>query len=173
MRVGGCAGTRAREPAHAWGRAVRAAASAAVACALVLVPLGAARADPAADYMLHCRGCHGPAGEGAPGAAPSFRHFVARFLSVPGGREYLIRVPGTAQSELDDARTATLLTWLLYEFSAAEVPADFEPYSAAEVARNRRAPLMDVGAARRALVAAMDGAATGARRGTRGLESGQ
>ena len=67
--------------------------------------------------MLNCRGCHGPDGAGAPGAAPSFRGQVAKFLSVPGGREYLIRVPGTAQSELDDAHTAALLTWLVREFS--------------------------------------------------------
>ena len=57
------------------------------------------------DYMLHCRGCHGPDGAGLPGAAPYFRGQLARFLSVPGGREYLVRVPGTAQSELSDARS--------------------------------------------------------------------
>ena len=77
--------------------------------------------------MLHCRGCHGPDGAGAPGAAPSFRGQVAKFLCVPGGREYLVRVPGTAQSELDDARTAALLNWLLREFSPDEIPADFSP----------------------------------------------
>ena len=69
---------------------------------------------------------------------------VAKFLSVPGGREYLIRVPGTAQSELDDVRTAALLTWLLQEFSPDEIPADFTPYTAAEVGHARHTPLTDV-----------------------------
>lgn len=120
--------------------------------ALMVQPAGA---DPNVDYMLHCRGCHGPAGAGAPGAAPSFRGQLGKFLWVPGGREYLIRVPGTAQSELNDARTAALLNWILHEFSPAELPADFVPYSEAEVRRVRRPPLTDVAATRRALIRAI------------------
>ena len=114
----------------------------------------AAFADEAADYMLHCRGCHGPDGAGIAEAAPAFRGTVGRFLQVPGGREYLVRVPGAAQSELSDARLAALLTWLVREFSPAELPADFVPYDAAEVAQARRLPLTDVIATRQALVAA-------------------
>lgn len=115
----------------------------------------AAHADPQTDYMLHCRGCHGPDGAGAPGAAPSFRGQVGKFLWVPGGREYLIRVPGTAQSELSDARTATLLNWLLHEFSASELPNDFVPYSEEEVTRHRRPPLTNVVPVRRELIRAI------------------
>ena len=114
-------------------------------------------ADPQLDYMLHCRGCHGPDGGGAPGAAPSFRGQVAKFLWVPGGREYLIHVPGTAQSELNDAHTAALLNWIVHEFSASELPADFVPYSEAEVARFRRPPLTDVYVVRRELIRAIQG----------------
>jgi len=112
-------------------------------------------AGPPTDYMLHCRGCHGPDGAGAPGAAPSFRGQVGKFLWVTGGREYLVRVPGTAQSELSDARTAALLNWLVREFSADEVPPDFVPYSEAEVARYRRPPYADVFAVRRSLMGAI------------------
>ena len=75
---------------------------------------------------------------------------------MPGGREYLIRVPGTAQSELDDARTAALLNWLLHEFSADEIPADFAGYAADEVARHRHAPLTDVWGTRQELLRAID-----------------
>jgi hypothetical protein len=114
-----------------------------------------AAADPQLDYMLHCRGCHGPDGSGAPGAAPSFRGQVAKFLWVAGGREYLIRVPGTAQSELNDAHTAVLLNWILREFSPTELPADFVPYSEAEVTRRRRPPLTDVYGVRRELLRAI------------------
>jgi hypothetical protein len=114
-----------------------------------------AAADPQLDYMLHCRGCHGPDGGGAPGAAPSFRGQVAKFLWVPGGREYLVHVPGTAQSELNDAHTAALLNWILHEFSPNELPADFVPYSEEEVTRHRRPPLTDVYIIRRELVRAI------------------
>jgi mono/diheme cytochrome c family protein len=135
-------------------RAVRSACGAALA--LLLAALAApAAADPRLDYILHCQGCHGPDGAGAPGAAPTFRGQVGKFLTVPGGREYLIRVPGTAQSELDDARTAALLNWLLREFSREQVPADFVPYDGAEVARHRRDALVDVGATRKELMRAL------------------
>jgi mono/diheme cytochrome c family protein len=110
-----------------------------------------ALADPQVDYILNCRGCHGPDGRGVAGGAPSFRDAVARFLWVPGGREYLIRVPGTAQSELSDARTAALLNWMLHEFSPNDVPSDFAPYTAGEVARWRRLPLTDADGVRRRL----------------------
>jgi cytochrome c553 len=112
-------------------------------------------ADPQTDYMLHCRGCHGPDGTGAAGAAPSFRGQVAKFLWVSGGREYLMRVPGTAQSELSDARTAALLNWILHEFSPQEIPAGFVPFSEAEVTRHRRPPLIDVVAVRGNLMRAL------------------
>jgi mono/diheme cytochrome c family protein len=124
-----------------------------IAAALLMATV--AQADPRVDYMLNCRGCHGPDGAGAPGAAPSFRGQVAKFLSVPGGREYLVRVPGTAQSELDDARTAALLTWLVHEFSPGEIPADFTPYTAEEVGRQRRVPLSDVWKTRSELLQAI------------------
>ena len=36
--------------------------------------------------------------------------FVARFLQVPGGREYLARVPGVATAALSDADLAEAIT---------------------------------------------------------------
>jgi len=129
---------------------------------LVVLPAAPTLADPQTDYMLHCRGCHGPDGTGAPGAAPSFRGQVAKFLWVPGGREYLIRVPGTAQSELNDAQTAALLNWILHQFSAQEIPGDFVPFSEAEVARHRRPPLTDVVAVRSDLMRGIQVHATAA-----------
>ena len=124
-----------------------------VLAVMLVAPL--ARADPQTDYMLTCRGCHGPDGRGIADGAPSFRDSVGKFLWVPGGREYLVRVPGTAQSELSDARTAALLNWILREFSPNELPASFAPYTADEVARLRRVPLADVTVVRRALTAAI------------------
>jgi mono/diheme cytochrome c family protein len=103
----------------------------------------AAAAEPAVDYMLQCQGCHLADGSGAPGSVPSLEG-VARFLRAPGGRAYLVRVPGAAQSPLDDARLAALLNWMLRRFDPDGLLADFQAYDAEEVARVRRPPLTDV-----------------------------
>ena len=66
---------------------------------------------------------------------------MAQFLQVEGGREFLARVPGVATVDLDDARLAEVLNWTLYRFDAGHVPADFRPYTAAEMGRLRRSPL--------------------------------
>jgi mono/diheme cytochrome c family protein len=116
-----------------------------------------ASADPRVDYMLHCRGCHGPDGNGiADGGAPPFRGELGRFLAAPGGRAYLVRVPGAAQSELSDAGLAELLNWLVRAFDAEEVPREFAPYGAEEVARYRAAPLSEVEATRRELLRSIE-----------------
>jgi cytochrome c553 len=129
----------------------------ALAClAAVTAVASGALADPRLDYMLHCRGCHGPDGAGVAGAAPSLRGQVAAFLAVPGGREYLVRVPGTAQSELDDADVAALLNWIVREFNPEAVPQGFVPYDGEEVGPLRRKPLADVVAMRGELVHAIE-----------------
>jgi hypothetical protein len=147
--------------AGARGRLARLAAPTLFGVAFLLA--AAARADEALDYVMHCRGCHGPEGQGAPGGAPDLRRSVGRFLLVPGGREYLIRVPGTAQSELDDGRTAALLNWMVRRFGPAAVTAGVAPFTAAEVAAHRGRPLLAVRAARTALLAALAGGAEAAR----------
>jgi mono/diheme cytochrome c family protein len=115
----------------------------------ILLATHGAWADPSTDYVLHCRGCHGPQGQGIPGTVRDFRGELGQFLRVAGGRAYLIRVPGVAQSELSDARTAALLNWLLHEFGDAP---DFVPFTPAEVAQHRRPPLSDPKHVRRALL---------------------
>lgn len=118
-----------------------------LAAALCLAA-GAAHAEKAqVDYMLQCQGCHGAEGRGAPGTVPSLVG-VGRFLAAPGGRAYLVRVPGSSQSALDDAELAEVLNWMIRRFD----PRDFLPYTAEEVARVRRPPLDDVEAARRELL---------------------
>jgi hypothetical protein len=112
-------------------------------------------ADPLTDYTLHCRGCHGGDGSGAPGAVPSFRNQIGKFLLIEGGREYLIRVPGSAQSALSDARTAALLNWLVEEFGPKEVAADFQPFTEQEITMHRRPPLTEVQQVRQRLVEAI------------------
>jgi hypothetical protein len=93
------------------------------------------------NYTLNCMGCHKPDGSGQGSFVPPMKGHFARFLQAPGGREYLVRVPGTAQSLLGSRETAELLNWALREFDAEHVPADFVPYTEEEVARLRKEPL--------------------------------
>ena len=127
-----------------------------------LVVVISARAIPAAatsgaalDYALNCQGCHRADGTGTPGTVPALAGSVAKFLKVPGGREYLSRVPGAAQAPLDDAALAAVLNWMLERFDQADVPADFRPYTADEVGRLRADPLTEV-TTRRALIEKID-----------------
>jgi cytochrome c553 len=92
-------------------------------------------------WTLNCQGCHRPDGTGSDQTAPSIKGTVARFLSVPGGREYLSRVPGVAASPLSDADLAEVMNWMLWRFDREHVPADFQPYTAAEIGRLRTRPL--------------------------------
>jgi mono/diheme cytochrome c family protein len=93
------------------------------------------------DYMLKCQGCHRPDGSGDLTSTPPLAGEVAKFLVIPEGREFLGRVPGVASANLSDERLAEVLNYSLYRFDAAHVPAGFKPYTAAEVAALRKAPL--------------------------------
>lgn len=130
------------------------------AAALIGVAFAArsAAADPWVDWTLHCRGCHGADGSGAPDAVPDLRGSVGRFLRVPGGREFLVRVPGVAQSELDDVRLAALLDWMLATFSPDELPRDVAPFRPEEVAAGRAEPLADVESVRSRLLREIEAA---------------
>jgi mono/diheme cytochrome c family protein len=97
------------------------------------------------NYMLNCQGCHGPDGAGTrDGVVPLMKNFVGNFLKVDGGREFLARVPGSANAAVDDAQLAELLNWMLYTLSPEQVPIDFVPYEAKEVHDFRNNPLVDV-----------------------------
>ena len=107
--------------------------------------------DPALDYVLHCQGCHQAGGIGLPGAVPRLKDSVAAIAALPGGREYLSRVPGVAQSQLDDVAVAALLNWLLAYFDTAHLPPDFRPFTAEEIGPLRRRPLVNASEARASL----------------------
>ena len=92
-------------------------------------------------WTLNCQGCHRPDGTGSAGTAPSLAGTVARFLSVPGGREYLGRVPGVATSALSNADLSELVNWMLWRFDKEHLAANFQPYTAAEIGQLRSRPL--------------------------------
>lgn len=109
------------------------------------------------NYMLNCQGCHGQSGsESLDGAVPALKDYVANFLRVPGGREFLVQVPGSANAAISDAALAELLNWILQTQSSAQLPAAFEPFTTVEVQKLRQNPEADVVGTRAALVHAIE-----------------
>ena len=119
----------------------------------------AAHASPQQDYMLFCMGCHGAEARGVPGKVPPLAASLALFMRSAEGRNYVLRVPGAANSALGDAQLAAVLNWLAERFGApgGTAPA---PFTTEEVARTRHVPLSNVQATRREVVRAL--AAAGA-----------
>ena len=122
--------------------------------------IGAACANPAQDYTLFCMGCHAAQAEGVPGKVPPLAHSLGLFMRTAAGRNYLLRVPGAANSALSDAQLAAVLNWLAQQYNSEELSADVPMFTAAEVTASRHAPLVSVLATRREVV--RDLAATGA-----------
>ena len=115
------------------------------------------------NWTLNCQGCHRFDGSGTDATAPAIAGTVAKFLLVPGGREYLIRVPGVATSPLSDADLAEVMNWMLWRFDKEHVPASFQPYTAAEIAPLRARPLrLEASQMRSSLLSQAQAAAAGA-----------
>lgn len=104
-----------------------------------------------ASYVLHCAGCHGRDGAGIPEHYVPGLQRLGDFLRVPGGRDYVVKVPGVMGSGLGDAQVAELTNWLLATIAKDSVPPGHAPYDSAEVTRARAVPLVDVTAERRRL----------------------
>lgn len=127
------------------------------ALAMLLVAFAAMPAIAAESgrghYLLHCAGCHQMDGTGsASHEIPNMKGTVGHFLRSPEGRAFLVQVPGTSNSPLSDAEVAVLLNWMLPQFSRAEIPPGFVPYTADEVTRLRKRRLDDVAGTRAAIV---------------------
>lgn len=102
-------------------------------------------------YVLNCSGCHGLDGAGAIDV-PDMRR-LGRFLQLDGGREFIVKVPGVMNAGMSDAQIAEVTNWLLATFALDSLPPGHRPYEAGEIAQARRTPLLDVAAARAALIA--------------------
>jgi hypothetical protein len=114
---------------------------AAVVLLLLSIPATAWCYEPRMNYALHCMGCHTPDGSGTPDRVPAIRDTLLPFAGIPAGRQFLVRVPGSAQSTLSDAELAGVLNWMIESFSRS---ATFERFTAGEVARYRSQPLIRV-----------------------------
>lgn len=109
------------------------------------------------NWILQCQGCHRADASGTAETTPAMNGVIAKFLKVPGGREFLIQVPGVSTAPLTDASLASLVNWTLWTFDKQNVPEDFEPYTASEVGGLRKSPLrVDTDQKRAALVALIE-----------------
>lgn len=129
----------------------------------LLSVMGLAKAEPASvevneararyHYQMFCQGCHTPDGSGA-NAVPALKDFMGYFLKSAEGREFLVRVPGSATSKLSDSHLAEVLNWCLDNFAGESLPASgYRPYTAEEVGRLRVNPLQEIDQTRAALLA--------------------
>src|SRR5215469_8416691 len=119
----------------------------------------AVHASPAQDYMLYCMGCHGAQAQGVPGKIPPLAGSVSLYMRTAEGRDYVLRVPGAANSALPDAQLAAVLNWLAETYGAPGASRPV-PFTVDEVTRVRHTPLADVQARRREVVRSL--AASGA-----------
>jgi len=108
-------------------------------------------ASPAQDYTLYCMGCHGAQAQGVPGRIPPLAGSVSLFMRIAEGRDYLLRVPGAANSALPDVQLAAVLNWLAESYGEPGAPRP-APFTVEEVTRVRRNPLADVQARRREVI---------------------
>lgn len=104
-------------------------------------------------YLLKCSGCHRADGQGAVEAGvPPFPGFVGALAADPGGRTYMLHVPGVAGSGLGNPDLARVMNYLLDEWSPGST--DRIPrFTPEEVARQRAIPINDVVSYRRGVVA--------------------
>ena len=104
-------------------------------------------------YQMFCQGCHTPDGSGV-NAVPPLKGMMGVFLRSQNGREFMVRVPGSATSKLDDMQLAEVLNWCIENFSSDSlVNGEYLPYTAEEVGRLRQSPLQEIDNTRAAVLA--------------------
>jgi len=115
-------------------------------------PATASEASPAQDYVLNCMGCHGTEAQGIPGKVPPLANALSRFMRTAEGRNYVLRVPGAANSALSDAQLAAVLNWLARRYDSGAPAVQPVPFTSTEVAAVRHQPLLAVLATRSSVV---------------------
>jgi len=95
------------------------------------------------NYQMFCQGCHTQDGSGGKDV-PEIKNFIGNFLTFQEGREYLVRVPGSSNSSLNDPQLAEVLNWMVLELGGKSIPVDMKLYTAKEVGNLRKNPLFEV-----------------------------
>ena len=84
-----------------------------------------------------------PDGSGLKNVVPDLHGTIGRMVAEPAGREYMVRVPGSAQAPVSDQKLTEIINWMLVEFSSETLPEDFKPLTVAEVSNSRVKLLAD------------------------------
>lgn len=95
------------------------------------------------NYQMFCQGCHTPDGTGGK-SVPKIKNYIGYFLQNQVAREYLVRVPGSANSSLNDEQLAEVLNWMIIELGGESVPKSVQYYTTNEIAKLRQQPLFEV-----------------------------
>lgn len=95
------------------------------------------------NYQMFCQGCHTEDGRGHK-SVPNLKGFMGHFLAHKKGREYLVRVPGSANSVLDNEQLTEVLNWMLIHFSDDSLPEGWQALDIDEVTEYRKDPLFEV-----------------------------
>ncbi len=91
------------------------------------------------NYLENCAGCHGVNGSTAPAQLPELRGRVGWFMCTPEARAYLLRLPNVAQSRIkDDGELADMMNFVVFVLGEGSAPVGTRPFTAGEVARERR-----------------------------------
>jgi mono/diheme cytochrome c family protein len=96
------------------------------------------------NYLLGCGGCHGTDGHSNSKLVPDLKDQVGYFLSIPAGRDYLVRLPNVAFYTASNQELAAMLNYMVFELGGTGVPNGAKPYTAGEVAKLRKTPLTEV-----------------------------
>ena len=108
-------------------------------------------------YIEHCSGCHGLQGDGGGelSGVPDFRGLVGAFAGIDAGRTYLLHVPGVANATISSNDIAQVLNYVMARWGGKSLPADYRPFTAAEVIERRSYIVRDVVGLRREVVASL------------------
>jgi mono/diheme cytochrome c family protein len=148
----------------------------AAALALGFVSPALAKDEGHESFVKVCAACHQEDGQGVPGVYPPLADHIGRFVKIPEGRAYLARVlmyglfgsirvddrPYNGlmppQPAFGDAEIAAVLNYVLTGLSSEQLPADFVPLTAEEVAgyRNPKASFSQMRKEREALLERLD-----------------
>lgn len=84
-----------------------------------------------------------PDGSGLENVVPDLHGTIGRMVAETAGREYMVRVPGSAQAPISDEKLTEIINWMLTEFSSETLPDNFKPLTVKEVSRARVQLLAD------------------------------